>query len=838
MINYTRYLERKIYENMTKRTKLFFYLFIFTLGIHTVSAQLSKDLKLWYDEPAEIWNEALPLGNGRLGAMVFGDPAIERLQLNEETIWAGSPNSNAHEKALVALPKVRQLIFDGKYAEAQALATSDIRSQTNNGMPYQTFGSVFISFPGHQDYTNYYRDLNIENATAKVKYTVDGVTFTREILTAFEDDVVVVRLSADKPGQITFNTFMNSPFDKTLTTTEDNQITLSGVSSTVEGQKGRVKFQGRMTAKNKGGKMAVRNGILSVENADEVTLYISIATNFVNYKDISADYVAKSKSILDKAIKNDFESIKKAHVSYYQKFFNRVTLDLGITEVSKETTDKRIKKFDRQFDPHLAAVYFQFGRYLLISCSQPGGQPANLQGIWNDMLFPPWESKYTMNINAEMNYWPAELTNLTEMHEPFIQLAREVAETGKETARIMYDADGWVLHHNTDIWRITGPIDMAASGMWPTGGAWLCQDLWERYLYTGNEDYLKEIFPILKGAAKFFLDFMIEDPNSGYLVIVPSNSPENTHAGEDGKSTIAAGTTMDNQLVFDLFTNIMKATEILDEDKDFTKKLQNALDKMAPMQIGKHGQLQEWLIDWDDPKDNHRHVSHLYGLFPSNQISPFKTPELFQAAKTSLMFRGDESTGWSMGWKVNLWARLLDGDHAYKLLQDQLHLVTADQRKGGGTYPNMLDAHQPFQIDGNFGCTAGIAEMLMQSHEDAIHLLPALPSVWSEGEITGLKARGGYELDLSWKKNKVSVLKITSKFDGNCRLRSENPLIFSNGKSLKRAKGKNSNPLFFEIEVKKPIVSEQADIEKLKLPKYYEYDVPMKAGETYTFYGK
>ncbi|MGY5355651.1 glycoside hydrolase family 95 protein [Wenyingzhuangia sp. IMCC45467] len=806
--------------------------FVVVLGIQKLSAQ---DLKLWYNKPAEIWNEALPLGNGRLGAMVFGDPAIERLQLNEETIWAGSPNSNAHKKALVALPKVRQLIFDGKYKEAQDLATSDIRSQTNNGMPYQTFGSVYISFPGHQNYTNYYRDLNIENATAKVKYTVDGVEYTREILSAFENDVVAVKLSANKPGMITCNAFLNSPFDKTKSTTEEEQVTLAGVTSTVEGQKGRVKFQGRMAAKNKGGKLSVKNGIISVDKADEVVLYISIATNFVNYKDISADYVAKSKAFLDKAIAKDFGTIKDTHVNYYQKFFNRVSLNLGKSNIAKDPTDLRIQKFDSQFDPELAALYFQFGRYLLISSSQPGGQPANLQGIWNDMLFPPWESKYTMNINAEMNYWPSELTNLSEMHEPFIQLAREVAETGKETAKTMYNANGWVLHHNTDIWRITGPIDMAASGMWPTGGAWVCQDLWERYLYTGNEAFLKEIFPIMKGAAQFFLDFMITDPNSGYLVVVPSNSPENTHGGEDGKSTITAGTTMDNQLIFDLFTNLVRATKILNEDETFAKTLETTLTKMAPMQIGQHGQLQEWLIDWDDPEDHHRHVSHLYGLFPSNQISPFRTPELFQAAKTSLKYRGDESTGWSMGWKVNLWARLLDGNHAYKLLQDQLHLVTADQRKGGGTYPNMLDAHQPFQIDGNFGCTAGIAEMLMQSHEEAIHLLPALPDVWKHGNIKGLKTRGGYEIDITWKNHKVSKLKITASKDGNCRLRLTSSLT---GASLKKARGKNKNPFFYEVAVKEPIVSKKANIEKLTLPKYKEYDIAMKAGKTYTFYGK
>jgi len=804
------------------------------LGIFSITATAQNDLKLWYDKPASIWNEALPLGNGRLGAMVFGDPAVERLQLNEETIWAGSPNSNAHTKSIEALPKVRQLIFEGKFDEAQDLATKDIMSQTNDGMPYQTFGSVYISFNGHQKYTDYYRDLDISNATAKVKYKVNGVEFTREILTAFSDQVIVVKLSASQPGQITCNVFMNSPIDKTVTSTEGNQIILSGTGTNFENVKGKVKFQGRLTAKNKGGEIDASNGVLSINKADEVILYISIATNFKNYKDISGDEIAKSKDYLAKAEIKDFENIKKAHVDYYQKFFNRVALDLGSNELVKKPTNERIRDFSKQFDPQLASLYFQFGRYLLISSSQPGGQPANLQGIWNDMVTPPWDSKYTTNINAEMNYWPAQVTNLQEMHEPFVQMAKELAITGAETARMMYNASGWVLHHNTDIWRVTAPVDSAASGMWPTGGAWVCQDLWERYLYTGDKKYLAEIYPIMKGAADFFLDFMIVDPNTGYLVVVPSSSPENTHAGGTGKSTIASGTTMDNQLIFDLFTHVIEASALVSPDAVYAKKVSEALAKMPQMKIGKHSQLQEWQDDWDNPKDNHRHVSHLYGLYPSNQISPIKTPELFEAAKQSLIYRTDESTGWSMGWKVNLWARLLDGNHAYKLIQDQLHLVTADQRKGGGTYPNMLDAHQPFQIDGNFGCTAGFAEMLMQSQEDAIQLLPALPTVWKDGSIKGLVARGGFVIDMTWKNNKVSELKIYSKIGGNCRLKVENTL---KGSSLKKAKGKNTNPLFYDVEVKKPIISNEAKLEKVKLPNYNIYDVNMKAGQTYVFTG-
>lgn len=819
---------------MKKINLLLTFLFLLICFFQSLAQQ--ENLKLWYNQPASNWNEALPLGNGRLGAMVFGNPTLERLQLNEETIWAGQPNSIAHEKALPALSKVRQLIFEGKFDEAQSLATSEIRSQTNNGMPYQTFGNVFISFPQHANYTNFYRDLDISNATASVSYEVEGVQYRREVITALGDDVIVIKLSASESGKITCNVIMNSPFDNTTpVSSAKNEIMLDGTSGTYENLRGEVDFEGRLAVKTTGGTVSSEFGTISINNADEATIYISIGTNFNNYKDISGDPRERATSKLQQALQKNFDEIRSAHINNYQQLFNRVILDLGETEAMKQPTNLRVQNFSNQDDPQLISLYFQFGRYLLISSSQPGGQPANLQGIWNDMLSPPWESKYTVNINAEMNYWPAELTNLSELHEPFIQMTKEVSETGTETARILYDADGWVLHHNTDIWRITGPIDNAHSGMWPSGGAWLCQDLWERYLYTGNKEYLTEIYPVLKTSAEFFLDFMIPHPKFGWLVVVPSNSPENSHSGGSGKSSITAGATMDSQLVTDLFTNVAEAATILKLDEEFVEKVSLAKQQLAPMHIGRYGQLQEWLEDWDDPEDNHRHVSHLYGLFPSNQISPFRNPELFQAAKTVLEHRGDESTGWSMGWKINLWARLLDGNRANKLLHDQLSLVTKNS-DGGGTYANLFDAHPPFQIDGNFGCTAGIAEMLMQSHDGAIHLLPALPDDWENGSISGLHARGGFTIDeLVWEDNTLKEITITSNNGGNLRLRTETKL---KGKKLSRAVGENSNPFFKIKKIKKPIISPEAEIRQLTLPIYFEYEIKTNAGESYTFKAK
>lgn len=812
--------------------KLFFSGCLVLLAFAARSQQ--QEYKLWYDRPAQVWTEALPLGNGRLGAMVYGNPGMEQIQLNEETLWAGQPNNNANPNALEYIPKVRQLVFEGKYLEAQTLATEKVMAKTNFGMPYQSFGDLRISFPGHTRYTHYYRELSLDSARAIVTYQVDGVNYRRETITSFADQVITVKLTADKPGKITCNAVLTSPHQDVLVATEKNCVTLSGVSSSHEGLKGKVEFQGRLGATSQGGKIAYADGVVSVENADEAILYVSIATNFTNYKDITGNQVERARGYLDKALARDYKKSRQEHIAFYKRFMDRVSLHLGKDQHAHVTTDMRVQNFSKTNDAHLVALYFQFGRYLLISSSQPGGQPANLQGIWNDKLLPSWDSKYTVNINAEMNYWPAEVANLSELHEPLLQLIREVSETGKETARIMYGANGWVLHHNTDIWRVTGALDRAPSGMWPTGGAWLCRHLWERYLYTGDVEFLRSAYPIMKEAGRFFDETMVKEPVHGWLVVCPSNSPENTHAGSKNKATTAGGCTMDNQLIFDLWNSIITTARLLNIDKEFADRLEQRLTEMAPMQVGHWGQLQEWMFDWDNPEDKHRHVSHLYGLFPSNQISPFRTPELFDAARTSLIARGDPSTGWSMGWKVCLWARLLDGDHAYKLITDQLTLVRNEKKKGG-TYPNLFDAHPPFQIDGNFGCAAGIVEMLMQSHDGSIYLLPALPSLWKEGEVKGIIARGGFELDLSWKNGKVNRLVIKSRRGGNCRLRSFTPLT---GKGIRTAKGENPNELYEVPAVGKPMINEKARLNKVELKRTYLYDLPTEAGKEYIIIGR
>lgn len=790
------------------------------------------EMKLWYNKPASNWNEALPIGNGRIGAMVFGSPRQERLQLNEETVWAGGPNNNIKADAKEVIPKLRELLFAGKYKEAQELADKEMEPWGNSGMPYQLVGDLLIDFPSHANYKSYYRDLNIEEAVASVTYEADGVKYKREMFTSFPDQVLIVRLTADKPGKITFDASFTSPMNHELYT-EEGKLILSGTSGDREDQKGKVKFQAQVKALAEGGTVSTVSNKIRVSKANSVTLYISMASNFKSYKDLSGDANIKAAAFINQAVKKNYASALKTHIAAYKTYFERVTLDLGVTDAVNKPTDTRIAEFSEADDPHLAALYFQFGRYLLISSSQPGTQPANLQGIWNDKVSPPWGSKYTININTEMNYWPAEVTNLSELHSPLFDMLKDLSVTGRESATRIYGAKGWMLHHNTDIWRITGQVDPAYYGLWPMGGAWLSQHLWEHYLFTGDKKFLKEYYPVLRSAAEYFTDVLQEEPSHKWLVVSPSNSPENGYDPEK-KITITAGATMDNQLVFDLFSKTLQAAQILNTDKEFQEHLIKLLPRIPPMQVGRHGQLQEWLQDWDDPEDKHRHVSHLYGLYPGNQISPYRTPQLFEAARTSLIHRGDPSTGWSMGWKVNLWARLLDGNHAYKLLTNQLQLVT--ERDGpGGTYPNMLDAHPPFQIDGNFGCTAGIAEMLVQSHDGSLHLLPALPDKWPDGSVKGLKVRGGYEVAISWKNGKINQLAIKSEIGGNCRIRVYNPIKSEGSVKLEKAGGNNPNSFFQVPEVKDPIISPKADLKGVELRESYLYDFPTQAGKTYSF---
>lgn len=813
-----------------------------TITLITIQAQQHR---LWYNKPATQWLEALPIGNSHLGAMVYGGTESEEIQLNEETFWSGSPHNNNSPEAKAHLQEVRDSIFAGKEMAAHQLIDKYF-FKGPHGMRFLPMGSLKLKL-GHDEVSGYHRELNLSDAITTTSYIYKEVKYERSVFASQADNAIIVRIRASKKGALSFEASYDSPLKSTVIPiiVKDGKKQVNMLSATIEGveQEG-IKPGLKAECKvliEADGEVEREDKSISVEDATTATLYIVAATNFVNYQDISGDPTKKNDQTLASLNGKSYKQLLKDHLKKYQEQYNRVSLTLPKSENSGIETDKRLAGFDGT-DLDMVSLMMQYGRYLLISSSQPGGQPANLQGVWNDKLFAPWDSKYTININAEMNYWPSLIGNLPETQQPLFSMIRDLSQTGRKTAQEMYGCNGWVAHHNTDLWRIAGPVDGTTWGMFPTGGAWLTTHIWQHYLYTGDKQFLADHYDILKGAADFLIDYMVAYPANGeikkaagWLMTVPTVSPEH---GPQGKgTTVTAGSTMDNQIVFDVLSQVIAAAKVLGVDKDSLSTINYALSKLPPMQIGKYGQLQEWLIDADDPKDDHRHISHLYGLYPSNQISPYSHPELFTAAANTLKQRGDMATGWSLGWKTNFWARMLDGNHAYQIIKNMLHILPSEDREtimkypDGRTYPNLFDAHPPFQIDGNFGCSAGICEMLLQSHDGAVHLLPALPDAWPEGEVKGLQARGGFTVDIKWKDGTLQEAFITSKIGGILRIRSYEPLT---GKNLKEANGPCPNPLLAPAVIQEPLKSpELKGMELLSIKKVYEYDIETRPGTCY-----
>jgi alpha-L-fucosidase 2 len=739
----------------------------------------APNLRLWYRQPAERWNQALPVGNGRLGAMVFGRTDHETIQLNEETVWSGGPYDPVVPGAWRALAEIRRLLFAGDIPAAHDLFGRTMMGHPFEQMKYQPLGNLRLSFPGHERATAYRRELDLDAAVARVEYTVGPTRFVREVFSSAPDQVIVIRISADRPGSISFTAALEGVRNQThsnygtdyfqMDGVAPSTLRLTGKSSDYLGVAGRLRYQADLVARAEGGSVVVDRRTLTVDHADAVTLVLAAATNFVNYHDVSGDPAARVARVLAQASARGYAELRQAHEAEHRQWFRRVALRLGssLPEADSLPTDLRIKRFATSPDPGLLALYYQFGRYLLIASSRPGTESANLQGIWNEDSNPWWDSKYTVNINLPMNYWPAESGNLAELVEPLEQLVSEVAVVGTRTAREHWGARGWVLHQNTDLWRSTTPMDGPSWGAWPVGGAWLMTNLFERYRFSADRADLERIYPLLRDQTRFLLDILVAEPRRGWLVTAPSNSPENfpgwpgngtffdeVSGAELTARTMTAGPTMDMQIIREVFAEFDEAASGLGRDSALLAEVRAARPRLAPNQIGKHGQLQEWLDDWDEIEPDHRHLSPLWGLYPGREITPESSAAFAAAAAVTLTRRGTGGCGWSYAWKAGLRARLDDGQAAL----DQLRALLTRS-----SLPNLFSlCGRALQVDGNLGGTAAIAEMLLRSPQEIIHLLPALPAEWADGSVVGLRARGGFTVDLQWAEGRLTEAQLQS----------------------------------------------------------------------------
>ncbi|NQY11025.1 MAG: glycoside hydrolase family 95 protein [Flavobacteriales bacterium] len=816
-------------RNFQKRTKTLVVCAITVLFSQAVSAQgtdipTSIDKKefnpatlMWYTTPVEKWEDALPIGNGRLGALIWGGVDEEVINLNEDTYYSGGPYSTVKEGGYKALPEIQKLLFAGEPIKAHKMFSRNILGYPVEQMKYQSMGGLHIFYGEDLKATNYKRWLDLSRGITGSNYEIDGVTYTREILSSHVDQTIAIRLTASKPGMISFEAELQGTRNGShsnygtdyfrMDGENENELVLRGRSADYLGIESKLLYEERARFANEGGKVSLDDSRIKIENADAVTIYIVAATNFVNYKDVSADQAQRAKDYMNGVKGKSFDDVKSAALKDYQSFFNRVDLSLGNSESSYLPTNERMASIQTKPDPSMAALSYQFGRYLLISSSRPGTQPANLQGIWNPEVNPAWDSKYTTNINTEMNYWATESSNLSELHEPLFKMIEELTDEGTKVAKEHYGAKGWVFHQNTDLWRVAAPMDGSQWGTFTVGGAWLTTHMWERYLFSQDEEFLKRAYPTMKGCVDFFMDFLIEHPNGKWLVTSPSNSPENPPAGPGYKyffdeviaweyfTTIVYGSTIDMQILKDLFKYYVEASDILGLDKEYAKKVNAARDRLVPSMVGKDGTLQEWTEDYAQMEKNHRHYSHMYGLYPGNVLSAKRTPELVDPIKKVMDLRGDESTGWSRAWKMSIWARLYDGERSLRIYKGYLKDVCTESFFAICT--------GSMQVDGSHGVTAGVTEMLVQSHEGVIDLLPAVPNEWGTGQFDGVCVRGGFELDIKWKDSKITSVEVLSKAGSACVINTKGKTkVTLDGKEIKTKSNKDGSIEFETIKGK------------------------------------